>query len=139
MWRYGALVCALLGCAALLFASIVLSGAGRHPVAGDGVRKVIHAESLPTYIVLRMGDVANLVGIGGDWGQALAERTFGENFARIREQNRLMLPILYGPAGTKLHGWLKASLYGGPLLLGLALILRTLTPKRFSTFGGKKR
>lgn len=138
MWRYGPTIATVLFVLSALFNTITLSGATRIPGVGDGIRKVAHAEALLTYIYIRSGDLLNQVGVGGESAKTFAEATLGAGLERIRQQNRLAIDVIYGPAQSKAHGWLVLSLYACPWLLLLAIALHAFKPKRFETFGKKR-
>ena len=123
----------------LAYDCIVWGAASRLPDVGPHLLASAQGEAPLVYMYMRVGRVIDQsVPALDSWGQQHATAALSEGFARINDDPRVAMDLVFSRTWNAPHATLKALHWTAPVLAVISLILWLRRPKKVSLIGPRR-
>ncbi len=119
---------------------VVWGAAGRLPDVGRRLLDSAQREAPLTYAYMRAGGVLDAAApLLDDWGTQHAQDALGEGFARIKEDPKVAMDLVFSQTWNAKHATLKFCHWAAPVLAVIALVFWMRRPKKVHLMSSRRR
>ncbi|MDR3385521.1 MAG: hypothetical protein P4L92_00595 [Rudaea sp.] len=125
---------------ALGYDLVVWGAAARLPEVGPRLLASAQREAALTYAYMRAGSILDAaVPLLDDWGSQRAQMALGEGFARVKDDPRVAMDLVFSQTWNAQHLMLKFCHSAAPVLAVIALVFWVRRPKKIRLMGQRRR
>jgi hypothetical protein len=123
----------------LAYDCIVWGAASRLPDVGPHLLASAQGEAPLVYSYMRVGSVMDqAVPALDSWGQRHASAALSEGFARINDNPRVAMDLVFSRTWNSQHATLKTMHWAAPVLAVISLVLWLRRPKKVALIGRRR-